>query len=84
MIWYTASGDTITIDHGAVYITPADGGARAYTCSNNADCASFLAAGVDVECREYEGAFHAFVVLPFVADAKDAWAFVHSRLRVLF
>ena len=41
------------------------------------------AAGVDVECREYEGAFHAFVVLPFVADAKDAWAFVRSRLRVL-
>ncbi len=47
-------------------------------------CDALRAAGVDVECREYEGAFHAFVVLPFVADAKDAWAFVHSRLRVLF
>ena len=47
-------------------------------------CDALRAAGVDVECREYQGAFHAFVVLPFVADAKDAWAFVHSRLRVLF
>ena len=46
-------------------------------------CDALRAAGVDVECREYEGAFHAFVVLPFVADAKDAWSFVHIRLRVL-
>ena len=49
MIFFCANGDTITIDRGSVYVTDAVSGARHYTCSSNAECASFLAAGVDVD-----------------------------------
>ena len=59
------------------------GGAEALRDEGIELCDALRAAGVDVECREYEGAFHAFVIVPFVADAKDAWEFVHRRLSVL-
>lgn len=37
-------------------------------------------AGVDVEWREFEDGYHAFVIFPFGQSA-DAWSFVRERLR---
>ena len=45
----TVSGDTIVIDRGTVYILDPLTNERTYTCASNVECASFLAAGVDVE-----------------------------------
>ena len=42
------TGDVITIDRGAVYIVDQASGDRTYTCANNVECASFLAAGVNI------------------------------------
>lgn len=42
------NGQTVYIDRGTVYIANSTAGERIYTCANNVECASFLAAGVDV------------------------------------
>ena len=40
---------------------------------------AFKAAGGDAEWREYEDAYHAFIILP-LGDSADAWRYVRERL----